>query len=76
MPPPIYVRDLDSFLRNSREPNARVRELGACVPSLRRILYPPMARRRRMAWIRMTWDVVRRDNNDVELVSADNSDDI
>ncbi|SJL09181.1 uncharacterized protein ARMOST_12557 [Armillaria ostoyae] len=78
IPPPIYVRHLDSFWEDivSQERNARIRELGACVPSLRHISYLGMARRRRMTWVWTTWEVVRRDNNDVELVFAGNSDDI
>ncbi|PBK59561.1 hypothetical protein ARMSODRAFT_1090729 [Armillaria solidipes] len=77
IPGPIYVRHLDSFWEDivSAERNTRIRELVACVPSLRRVSHLGMARRRRMTWIWVMWDVVRRDN-DVELVFVGRSDDI
>ncbi|KAK0495698.1 hypothetical protein EDD18DRAFT_1463518 [Armillaria luteobubalina] len=49
--------------------------LVACVPSLRRISYLGMAPRRHVTWVWTTWEVVRKENNDVELVFAGNSDD-
>ncbi|KAK0216907.1 hypothetical protein IW262DRAFT_155966 [Armillaria fumosa] len=77
IPPPIYVRHFYIFWGDvvSQERCARIRELVACVPSLRRISYLGMAPRRRVTWVWTTWEVVRRDNNDVELVFAGNSDD-
>lgn len=73
----MYVQHFNKFWGDilSQERFARIRELVACVPSLRRISYLGMAPRRHVTWVWTTWEVVRKENNDVELVFAGNSDD-